>query len=282
MQPILILLSLAATSAAVFLTVLYLTPLWDYATQFQMGKLSSRYRQLGYPQEGLKISLRIWTLLIAVVFVVFGIVLNMKPLAVVLALLVYAAPRRILDYLIRRRSRLFRDQLTLATVGLANAARSGLAPAQGLAEVANETSQPLKREIKRVVSDYNNGRTLGESLADRRTALNLDPFTLFAMTIETTLRQGGNLAACLSSLSKSLQEEQRLQGKLESDTSSGRQTIVLLSLFPPVFLGIGMAVIPDGTELLFSTFTGQCVLAAIALLIYIGYAWAARILRFEI
>jgi tight adherence protein B len=282
LQPIFILASILSTMAAVFLISHQLTPLWDRFTQIQMGKLSSRYQQLGYPEEYLKFSLRLWTILLAVVLLVFGLLLKMQPLAIVLTLIVYAAPRRILDQLIRRRARRFRDQLTLAAIGMANATRSGLSPAQSLDEVANESAQPLKREFMRVVSDYKNGRSLGEALAERRRALNLDPFTLFTLTIETTLRQGGNLSACLVGLCLSLQEEQRLQGKLESDTSSGRQTILLLSLFPPVFLGIGLLTIPDGTKLLFTTFYGQCVLAAISALIYVGYGWAARILRFDV
>lgn len=281
-EPILVIMSVACSTSAVFFLIVALTPLVDRITLYQVGKLGSRYRQLGYPEEGLSFLLRIWVLLIATALLGIGVLLKMPPFAIAIAAIIYLSPRKTLDILIRRRARTLRDQTTVVSVAMANAVKSGLSPAQALEEVAVEAPLPIQNEIKGIVSDYQNGRSLGDAISDRRKELNHDSFTLFALTIETVVKQGGNLAACLSGLSKSLQEEKRLQGKLECDTASGRQTVLLLSLFPAVFLVMSWFLIQEGTILLFTTFSGQCVLAGIVGLIYAGYSWASHILKFDI
>lgn len=282
LQTLLLTLSVCLTLGAVTMGIFYLIPVWDFLAERQMGKLALRYEQLGLDPDWLRLCLRFWSVAMTVTLLVLWFVCHMPPFAIVVTLIIAVAPRRILDRLISRRSHLYRDQMAVAAVALANAARSGLSPAHALKEVAAETPKPLCNELARVVNDYENGRPLGEALMERRTALDVDSFTFMALSIETVLQKGGKVTQTLSRLATSLEEELRLRNKIDTDTSAGQQTILLLSIFPILFLLFGLFALPEGTQLLFTNFYGQCTLSVIVLLIYFGYGYAIRILNCEI
>jgi tight adherence protein B len=257
-------------------------PLWDQAAAWQMGGLTGRFRRLGLNVTHMKFYLRVWGVAVASVFCLFWFVLRAYPLAAVGTLLAYVAPRHILDWIIRFRARTLRDQLAVASVGLSNAAKAGLSLAQGLEAVAAESPAPLSRELGRITFEFQRGRPLKEAIEVTRQRLELEAFTLFALAIEAAIERGGPINKALQRISDSLVEYQRLERKLETETSAGRQVVILLSLFPVGFVGVYYLLNPSSTELLFSTFVGQCVLVAVIVLVYAGARWAASMLRIEL
>ncbi len=118
--------------------------------------------------------------------------------------------------------------------------------------------------------------------ADGRDRLKLDSFSLFAAALLVSIERGGQITDVLERIDRSLQENQRLERKLQADTESGRQVVFILSIFPFVFLGMFYFLNPDGTFLLFNTLPGQLVLLAIMTLVYVSVRWANRILTVNI
>ena len=86
----------------------------------------------------------------------------------------------------------------------------------------------------------------------------------------------------LERIGRSLQENQRLERKLEADTESGRKVVVMLAAFPAVFLGLFYFLNPEGTALLFTTILGQVVLVFVIVIVYAAVRWANRILRLDV
>ena len=278
----LILLSGLLAGGAVYTGYGVALPLIDRLGSWQTGRIGNRYLQLGMNGQWLVWALRTWLIVFVLTMLFLVFVLRMPPVAIFAGVILFLAPNQILNYLIARRCRKFRNQLATIARSLANALNAGIPPVQALAEISEEAAEPAASDLRRVVADYRNGRPLDEALAERRVALDLDPFTIFALSIETTLKRGGNLGNCLARLSVSLQEEQRLQAKIETSTSSGRQSIFLLSLFPVAFLGLYYFMMKEGVQLLFTNFFGQIILGVIMLLVYGGYSIASRMLKFEI
>jgi tight adherence protein B len=278
----LILCSGLLAGAAVFTSYSLLLRVVDRLGNRQVGRIGNRYLQLGMNAQWLTWAMRTWLLTFVLSISVLIFLFRMAPVAVFVGVILYFAPQQILDLLIARRCRIFRNQLSTVARSLANALSAGMPPVQALAEISEEAADPVGSELRRVVADYRNGRPLDEALAERRVALDLDPFTVFALSIETTLKRGGNLGNCLARLSTSLQEEQRLQAKIETSTASGRQTILLLSGFPVVFLVLYYFMMREGVELLFTNFFGQIILGVIMLLVFGGYSIANRMLKFDI
>lgn len=275
-------LSALATFAAVFFAVRQWGPFWDLLAAKQMGRLAEQFERLALDQDKFKLFMRLWGLLLVAIFVLFGFVLKMLPIGVALGLLAYIAPRHILDLLIRRRTKLLRDQLVNASVGIGNAVKAGLSLAQGIETICDETPDPLAAEFRRIVFEFDRGRPLKEALEQVRLRLQLEAFTLFALAIEVAIDRGGRLNEALDRISGSLQEHQRLERKLDAETSAGRQAVSILTFFPVVFLGLFYLLDRHSISLLFTTFYGQCVIAVVMAFTYAGSRWAAKIMNVEI
>ena len=90
------------------------------------------------------------------------------------------------------------------------------------------------------------------------------------------------MTEALERISKSLQEGQRLERKLEADTASGRKVVIILTAFPLVFLFGYYAMDPVGTGVLFKTVLGQIVIVTVLGLTYASARWAKQILTIDL
>ena len=268
-------------AVAVFLALQRLTPVWDRMAERQMGELSIRFRKLGLDEERMLLLLRLWgvTLVCGTAFI--WIWLGKPPLACVFAFLVYVAPRHILDFLVRYRTRLIRDQLVGVTVGVGNAVGAGLSLAQAIKSVSEIAPRPLVTELRRISFQFDRGRPLQEAIEEVRQRLDLESFTLFAVALAVAHKRGGRINDTLQRISTTLQERQRLERKIEAETSAGRQTVLILSICPALFLVMFSWMNPESTSLLWTRLDGQCVLVVVAILVYIGVRWASRIMNVE-
>ncbi len=264
--------------AAVFLTLTSWREVWD--------KLASRYvadqmptiRSLNIDESRIPFLLRIWGGLIlascAVVFIA-------PPLAIAAVYFVYVGPRLYLAWMISRRRVLLRDQLVGATESLANTTRAGLSLSQGLEAVSVETPQPLANELRTIISDFNHGLPLPAAIENTKNRLKHDSFTLMSAVLLTSIERGGRITDALERISHSLQENQRLERKMESETASGKKVLVILAVFPAFFIILFLFVYPEGTlEFLFS-FIGQIILLIVIGLVYFSVSWGQRILTIE-
>jgi tight adherence protein B len=275
-------ISSALLFAATAIAVLLLTPIWDFLVARQMGQLTDRFNQLSLDADTLFFCLRLWGIGMVAVFLILWIGIGMLPVAIVVTAAIYVSPRHVLNLLIRRRSRLLRDQLVTATVRLGNAVKAGLSMAQGIESIAADTPAPLAHELTRIANDYDRGRPLKEAIEAVRTRLNLEEFTLFALAIEVALDRGGRVNEALDRISSSLAEHQRLERKLESETANGKRVVLILSCFPLAFILLNHLFAPDLCRYLYNTLWGHLVLSMIIGLVYVGYRYASHILNIDL
>ncbi len=272
----------ASLFAAVAWGVARAGAVWDSIAGAQWSQQTEMFRRLGLKTSRLRLGLRLWgASMIGSVFFLWA-VCGMFPVALMTGVMVYVAPRYILHYLVERRRTLIRDQMVSATMGLANAVKAGLSLPQGLTSICEEVPEPLVSELRRIEFEYHRGRPLRDAIEEVRQRLDIDAFTLFALAIEVSLDRGGNVGEALNRISVSLQENQRIERKLEADTASGRQIVQILAVFPLFFIGFFYFVDPHAGALLFGTLAGQLVVCVVAILVYLGVAWANRIMRCDV
>lgn len=255
---------------------------WDAISQRYVADFRPVLESLSIDQKRTDSMLRWWGVCIAVSFIVLTFALGMLPIALAVVALLILAPRWILSFMIARRRRLLRDQLVGGTTSLANACRAGLSLAQGLETISREVPQPLSRELQQIVSEYQHGRSLAESITTTKERLSIDSFTLFASALCVSLGRGGRITESLERIGRTLQENQRVERKLESETASGRKVVILLALFPFVFLGGFLVLHPEGTSLVFQSLIGQFVLLVVIALVVISVWWSNRILSIDL
>ncbi|MBL9094360.1 MAG: type II secretion system F family protein [Planctomycetaceae bacterium] len=282
MPSLLLLLSSLAIGGAVFFLVRLIEPLWDRVSDRYVRDVRPMLDALSLSDARMPQLMRWWGVGMAAIFVFFSVGLGMWPVAFIAVYLAYVAPRLYLHFLINRRAKLLRDQLIGSVTALANASRAGLSLAQGIDNVSAETPEPLATELRRIVRDYRGGRPLAGALVEARDRLKLDGFTLFVSALLVSLERGGKITEALERISRSLQENQRLERKMEADTESGRKVVVMLAAFPAVFLGLFYFLNPEGTALLFTTILGQVTLVFVIGIVYAAVRWANNILTLDV
>lgn len=255
----------------------HVVPVWDRLARQRMGDSIQESIRIGMSEAVIRHGLRIWGIGLVTVATACILIVQSLPIAIVFVWLTFLAPRVLLVAWNKYRRRVLRDQMVGAAVGLANAARAGLALKEGIASVTPDTSMPLKKELHKIVSMYECGFDLGKAIDDVASRLQLESFSLMAAALKTTLEGGGNLSEAMERISKSLQEHQRLERTMESNTASARRAASIMALFPLVFIGIMYGMDADATGLLFTTFFGQIVLSVVIGLIYIGKRWIDRV-----
>ena len=277
----LIAVSSVLTAAATGLVAMWIGPSWDSYTRGYVADLAPRMNALGYDEASRNVMLRWWGIALFMAVFVFGVLFAMPPVAVGITYLVYIAPRLLIDRIIGRRKIKLRDQMVRASAGLANSARAGLALAQGLEEVSRNTPQPLQRELKSIVNDFNRGTRLEVAIRKIEQKLDIEAFTVFTSAILTCMERGGKVTYALDRIAEGLQEMQRLERKLEADSAAGRQLAFVLSVFPLFFLGMFAVLDPVSTSFMFNTLIGQFVLLGVGTVVYGAMQWCMRILNID-
>ena len=255
---------------------------WDDLSHRYLADLAPMLDSLSIDLAEYRKYLRWWGICLISVIAVLGFALNMFPIALAVAVLVFLAPRWILKSVIARRRALLRDQMVGGVIALANASRAGLSLAQGLETVCRETPQPFAAELQKIVNEYDHGRPLASAISDAKERLRLDSFTLFASAIQVSLERGGRITESLERIGYSLQENQRVERQLEAETASGRRVVWILAAFPFLFLAGFFLLHPSGTLLVFESLIGQFVLLAVIGLTVISVWWSNRILAIEL
>lgn len=268
--------------AAVALGVHAVGGLWDDAMQRFVAAPRARALTLGIDAAVIGRWLRIWGWLCVANLLIVGVWLQMLPVAIALFGLLLLTPRFALSFVVRRRQSLLRDQMVGCAQAMANSARAGQSLEQGLAAASRQTPQPLATELQRMMGEYDHGRPLGQALRDAKQRLQLDSFSLFASAVIVSLERGGRVTQSLETISRSLQENQRVERKLAADTASGWKVVLILTAFPFLFLGGFMILHPTGTQLMFSTLLGQFLLLIILALVVVSLWWSRRILTIDL
>lgn len=272
----------ALTGASAAAITFFSGPVWDLIAGKQVADLSPRLKDLELGDAYLYLMLRIWGLSILGAFIGVGIILQAFPIALLTIAVIYVSPRYWLEYMIWRRKTLLRDQMVAASMALANAVRAGLSLAQGFETITAELSEPLASEFRKLVRQYQLGHPLPRGLTEMKERLKIDSFNLFVSTLLVNLERGGNVTDILERIAYSLQENQRLERKLEAETETSRKMAIVLALFPFFFLFILQVMDPQSVVFLFTTLLGQLLMVAVFGLVVISARWSYHIMDIDV
>jgi tight adherence protein B len=274
----LMLLSSVLIGAAVGLAVVGSADAVDWLNSRYLADLGERMDRLGMDGRGLRHWLRFRWLLAISAFLIVGIWLRMVPVGLLAAGLAYYMMGQWLEgRLVKWRCQI-RDQLVGATRGLAAQVRAGLPLMEGLGAISGDTPEPLGGLLRRAVNQSEQGRALKAILLEMKERLRIESFSLLVVALLIAEERGGRLAEVLERIGHSLQEQQRVERKRETDTAAGRLLVNILASFPALFLGLFYLLDPEGTGLVFSTLAGQIVLCVVAAIAVGSFLWGRRIL----
>jgi tight adherence protein B len=211
-----------------------------------------------------------------------GLLILPIPMALILAAAAAVVPVIVLHRRRLGRLREFQVQLPATLNLLSGSMRAGFSFAQGLESVANEASQPTRRELQRVFTESRLGRPIEDALEDSANRMSSIDLMWAVMAIRIQREVGGNLAELLDTVSDTMTQRERIRLEIKALTAEGRFSGWILGIFPVAFAGILFLVQPAYMSVLFSETFGIMAIIASAVMTFIGFIWLRKILQIEV
>src|SRR5439155_626862 len=162
----------------------------------------------------------------------------------------------------KKRLRAFQVQLPDTLNLLAGSMRAGFSFAQGLESVADEASEPTRREFQRVFTESRLGRPIEDALEESANRMASVDLMWAVMAIRIQREVGGNLAELLDTVADTMTQRERIRHEIKALTAEGRFSGWILGTFPVAFAGVLYLVQPDYISELFHNSIG--IMAMIA------------------
>lgn len=252
----------------------------DSTNERWLGTLRLRMETLGIRMPYFTVAMRWWWVVVGGVWMLLALALNMKPIAVVVALFLASLPRTLLDYLAERRRRRLRDQMVIACRVLASHLTAGPNISSGLREVAADLPLPLRTEFQRMSDEhFRHGLSVPEVLTGFRERMQIDVVSVFCNVLQACSETGGDASVAVRKISDSLEQLQRVELKKNTYTAAGRLQVGILSAFPLLFMGLMHLMDPNSVQLMLHSFYGQLALAVVMVMTYGAIRWAMHILE---
>lgn len=161
-------------------------------------------------------------------------------LLLALAAAMFLGTRVLLRIAVARNIRRFNAQLENVLRMFAGAVRVGLGVRQALTHVAEQSDEPARRELTRVIGSANLGVPITDALDGLAARMALPETRMLARVIRVQSQTGSDLASVLDGLADTIRDRRRFARKVRALTSQGRATAWLLGALP---LAIGLFVL---------------------------------------
>jgi tight adherence protein B len=198
------------------------------------------------------------------------------------AVIVALVPPSVLSFLASRRRKQFESLLPDTLQLLASTLRAGFSLMQGVEAVSQEVSEPMGRELRRVVTEARLGRPLEESLDGVAMRMDSGDFGWATMAIRIQREVGGNLAELLVTVADTMTERERLRRDVNALTAEGKVSAVVLGVMP-LFLGLFIyAANPGYLDPLLEETVGKIMLVGSGILMGAGFYWMKKTIEIDI
>ena len=186
------------------------------------------------------------------------------------------------EFVPARRLNAFEELFPEALDLIARALKAGHAFATGLKMAADEMQEPVGPEFRKTFDEQNFGLPLKDALQNLTERIPILDVRFFSTAVLIQRETGGNLSEILENLAHVVRERFKILRQVRVYTAHGRLTgYVLLAL--PAFLAIALMFInPDHMQLLFREHMGHVMLAAAAVMQFVGYIWIKQVIKIEV
>jgi len=206
----------------------------------------------------------------ALMFALVGLVLGgLSPYS-------YASYRR------TKRFQKFEELFPEAIDTLARAVRAGHAFTTALELIANELSEPVASEFRKLFEEQKFGLPVRDALMNLTGRVPLVDVKFFVTAVMLQRETGGNLAEILDNLSYVIRERFKIMRQVRVYTAQGRLTMMLLMGLPPVIVVTMLLTSPAFIRPLFSDPIGHVLVVAGIVLQTLGYFVIRKIIQIQV
>jgi len=201
---------------------------------------------------------------------------------VIFAILGFFMPMMLIKYYRNRRIKKFNVQLVDALQSMANAFKAGLTFPQAIEHVAREAQPPLSQEFSLFVKEIKLGVPMEEGLINMAKRVGSDDLELVVVSTNISRQLGGNMAEMFETISGTIRERFRLEGKIDALTSQGRMQGWIVSALP-LALGVVLNYMrPDLMEPMMDHIFGYILVAIILIMEALGILVIRKIVSIDV
>ncbi|MFB3778295.1 MAG: type II secretion system F family protein [Bryobacteraceae bacterium] len=188
-------------------------------------------------------------------------------------------------WVLQKRSKrlgLFEEQFPEALDFVARAMRAGHAFAVSLEMLADESPEPLSREIRQVFNEQNLGAPVDVALQNLARRVPLLDVSFFVSAVMLQKETGGNLSEILTKLSYVIRERFKLKGQVKAASAHGRITGLILTIMPIVLMFALLAVAPGYLQSMAKDSDGKWLIVGAICGQFLGYFFIRRIINIKV
>jgi len=181
-----------------------------------------------------------------------------------------------------RRFQRFEELFPEAIDTLARAVRAGHAFTVALEMIANEVSDPIASEFRKLFEEQKFGLPVRDALMNLTERVPLVDVKFFVTAVMLQRETGGNLAEILDNLSYVIRERFKIMRQVRVYTAQGRLTMMLLMGLPPIIVVTMLILNPSFIRPLFADPIGHVLVVAGITLQTFGYFVIRRIIQIQV
>jgi len=151
---------------------------------------------------------------------------------IILGIIGFIAPAIFVRVHQNRRRAKFVRQLADALMLLTNSLRSGYGFLKGLELVAKEMSDPISKELNRMLREVNLGATIDDALLNLGRRVNSQDLDIVIGAYLVQKDVGGNLTEIMEKVAETIRERLRIQGDIRVLTTQGKLSGLIVGLLP--------------------------------------------------
>jgi tight adherence protein B len=165
---------------------------------------------------------------------------------------------------------------------LARAVRAGHAFTTALEMIANELSEPVASEFRKLFEEQKFGLPVRDALVNFTERVPLVDVKFFVTAVMLQRETGGNLAEILDNLSYVIRERFKILRQVRVHTAQGRLTMMLLMGLPPIIVVSMLVMNPSFIRPLFDDPIGHILIVVGLTLQTVGYFVIRRIIQIQV
>lgn len=238
-------------------------------------------------QSGLDLTVRGFWLGSAVTGLITGFIVLIMGAPNYIALIAVAAgglglPRWFLKFMRRRREDAFLREFADAIDIMVRSLKAGLPVSDSMRIIATETPAPVGPEFLEIVEGQRVGIPLDQGLDRMYERIPLAEVNFLSIVMAIQMKTGGNLAEALNNLSKVLRDRKKMKLKIRAVSQEAKSSAMIIGSLPFVICG-GMAILNPGyLDPLFTTDSGNIMVAGSLVWMSIGIFVMRGMINFEI
>ncbi len=182
----------------------------------------------------------------------------------------------------KRRNRDFNDQLAETLSLTAASMRGGFSLIQSLANVAKDSQEPTKSELRRVLQEVQLGLSISQALDNLVVRMESEDLDLVVTAIKIHGRVGGNLTNILENISTTIRERAKLRREVRVITSMQRISSYVIGFLPLALALIIFTINPTYMMRLFEPGWTLCIPIGAIFFAVIGFLVIQKIVDIKV